>query len=90
MQRTVFCKKLAQELPGLPHPPFRGELGMRIYQEISAEAWKQWQSHSTMVINENRLNPAEPAAQKYLKEQMEAFLFGAGAAKPAGYVPPKA
>ncbi len=86
--RLVKCAKLGQELPGLPYPPFKGELGQRIYESISEQAWKAWLGHSTMVINENRLNPSEPAAQKILQEQLEQFLFGGGAAKPAGYVPP--
>jgi len=75
-------------LPGLPYPPFKGDLGRRIFENISEKAWKEWLGHSTMVINENRLNPSEPAAQKVLQEQLEAFLFGGGAAKPQGYVPP--
>jgi Fe-S cluster biosynthesis and repair protein YggX len=85
----VHCVKLGKDLPGLKFPPFKGELGERIYQSISDEAWKLWLGHSTMVINENRLNPAEPAAQEVLRKQLEDFLFGGGAAKPAGYVPVK-
>jgi Fe-S cluster biosynthesis and repair protein YggX len=87
MARMVQCSKLNKQLPGLDYPPFKGELGIRIYQEISAEAWKLWLGHATMVINENRLNPAEPAAQKILREQLDKFLFGPGAAAPAGYKP---
>ena len=89
MTRNVMCAKLGKELPGLPYPPLRGELGERIYNSISEEAWKAWLSHSTMVINENRLNPADPEAQKILRKQLEDFLFGAGVAAPAGYVPQK-
>src|SRR5689334_13376939 len=85
--RTVFCKKLQQELPGLAHPPMKGELGARIYREISQEAWKQWLKHSTMVINEYRLNPSDPEHQKVLKKHLEDFLFGGGAAPPPEYVP---
>lgn len=84
----VHCKKLNKRLPGLTHPPFKGELGRRIYSEISQEAWKLWLGQSTMVINENRLNPAEPEAQAILRAQLEKFLFGPGVAKPAGYTPP--
>ncbi len=87
MTRTVKCAKLKQKLPGLKYPPLRGTLGQRIYNEISEEAWRNWVSHSTMVINEYRLNPAEPEAQKILQQQLEAFLFG-DAAPPAGFTPP--
>ncbi len=89
MARLVYCAKLKQELPGLSYAPLKGELGARIYREISEQAWKQWLGQSTMVINENRLNPAEPAAQKILRAQLEKFLFGPGVAAPAGYTPPK-
>ena len=87
MTRTVKCAKLKKKLPGLKYPPLRGPLGQRIYNEISEEAWRNWVSHSTMVINEYRLNPAEPEAQKILQQQLEAFLFG-DAAPPAGFTPP--
>ncbi|MEL6759647.1 MAG: oxidative damage protection protein [Myxococcota bacterium] len=87
--RTVHCAKLGKDLPGLEYAPLKGELGERIYQSISQEAWKQWISHSTMIINEFRLNPSEPDAQRILCEQAEKFLFGDGAAPPEGYVPPK-
>lgn len=85
--RTVFCVKLNQDLPGLAYPPFKGALGERIYSHISQDAWKKWLGHSTMVINENRLNPSDPQAQKVLMAELEKFLFGPGAAKPAGYTP---
>jgi Fe-S cluster biosynthesis and repair protein YggX len=87
MTRTVQCARLGKELPGLKYPPFKGDLGVRIYNEISEQAWKEWLAHSTMVINENRLNPAEPEAQKILHKQLADFLFGGGAARPAGYKP---
>ena len=89
MVRMVMCQKLGKELPGLSFPPMKGELGLRIYNSISQEAWKQWMAHSVMVINENRLNPSDPAAQQLLRTQMEQFLFGPGVEKPAGYVPQK-
>ena len=89
MTHMVHCVKLGKDLPGLKFPPFKGELGERVYSNISEEAWKLWLGHSTMVINENRLNPAEPAAQEVLRKQLEDFLFGGGAAAPAGYVPVK-
>ena len=89
MTRMVRCKKLDKELAALTFPPMKGELGQRIFESISQEAWKEWLAHSIMVINENRLNPADPETQKILRAQMEQFLFGSGAEKPAGYVPPK-
>lgn len=84
----VKCVKLGKELPGMKHPPLKGELGKRIYENVSEEGWKLWLQHSTMVINEYRLNPAEPEAQKILKEQLEQFFFGEGAQLPEDYVPP--
>ena len=89
MTRMVRCTKLGRELPGLAFTPIKGELGRRIYEQISEEAWKMWLRHSTMLINEYRLNPAEPEAQAVLREQMEQFFFGPGVAPPEGYVPPK-
>lgn len=88
MSRMVHCVKLGKEAPGLDYAPVKGELGRRIYESISAEAWKQWLKHSTMVINEMRLNPSEPEGQQVLREQMEKFLFGGGVRPPEGYVPP--
>ncbi|MEK7704329.1 MAG: oxidative damage protection protein [Myxococcota bacterium] len=88
MTRTVHCKKLNRDLPGLDFPPLRNELGRRIYDNISAEAWKMWVRHSTMIINEYQLNLTEAKAQDILREQMERFLFGDGAELPPDYVPP--
>ena len=88
--RTVVCDKLKQELPGLKFAPYPGELGQRIFNSISEQAWQQWLAHQTMLINENRLSPLDPKARAYLREQMEGFLFGGGVEQPAGYVPPEA
>ena len=90
MSRTVFCKKLHKDAEGLGFAPYPGELGKRIYEGISKEAWSQWLAHQTMLINENRLSPLDPKARKYLESEMEKFLFGGGSAAPAGYVPPSA
>ena len=87
MARTVQCCKYNEPLDGLDYPPFKGALGQRIYETVSKKAWKAWLGHATMVINENRLNPAQPEAQRVLHTQLEAFLFGDGAAKPSGYRP---
>ena len=79
---------LGTEAEGLPRPPYPGELGQRIFESISQPAWRQWLSHQTMLINEYRLTPIEPAARKFLEEQMEAFFFGEGSSRPEGYRPP--
>jgi Fe-S cluster biosynthesis and repair protein YggX len=89
MARMVKCAKLGRELPGLDDTPFDGPLGQRIYDTISAEAWRMWGEHCKMVINELRLNPARPEAQEIIVKQLEAFLFGEGAKLPEGYVPPQ-
>jgi len=88
MVRVVQCVKLGREAEGLDFPPYPGELGKRIFEKVSREAWAGWIKHQTMLVNENRLNLADIKARKYLAEQMEAYFFGAGAEKPLGYVPP--
>ena len=88
MARTVQCIKLGREAEGLDFPPYPGELGKRIYESVSREAWAGWQRHQTMLINENRLNLADAKARKYLAEQMEKHFFGGGADVALGYVPP--
>ena len=89
MARMVNCIKLGREVEGLDRPPYPGELGKRIYLNVSKEAWQQWLRHQTMLINEYRLTPIEPRARKFLEEQMEQFFFGPGSAPPEGYVPPQ-
>jgi Fe-S cluster biosynthesis and repair protein YggX len=89
MPRTVNCVKLGREADGLDYPPYPGELGRRIYENVSKEAWKQWLEHQKMLVNENRLNLADKKARDYLAQQMEKHFFGEGAEKAAGYVPPK-
>jgi Fe-S cluster biosynthesis and repair protein YggX len=88
MARTVHCIKLGKEAEGLDFPPVPGDLGRRIFESVSKEAWQQWQRHQTMLLNENRLSLADPRARKYLMTQMEQYFFGAGADQPAGYTPP--
>jgi Fe-S cluster biosynthesis and repair protein YggX len=85
--RTVKCVKLGRELPGLPRPPFPGELGKRVFENISQEAWGMWQQHSTLLINHYGLNMADKRAQQFLMEQMEDYFFGPGAPMPEGWVP---
>lgn len=88
MGRMVKCIKLGREAEGLDFPPYPGELGRRIFDSVSKEAWSGWIRHQTMLVNENRLNLADIKARRYLAEQLEAYFFGKGAEQPAGYVPP--
>ena len=88
MARTVHCIKLGREAEGLDFPPYPGELGKRIYESVSKEAWQGWLKQQTMLVNENRLNLADQRAREYLKRQMESHFFGTGADTAAGYVPP--
>ena len=90
MARMVNCVKLGREAEGLDFAPYPGELGKRIYENVSKEAWAQWLKHQTMLVNENRLNLADARARQYLARQMEQYFFGDGAEKPAGFVPPAA
>ena len=85
--RMVQCAYLKREAPGLDRPTYPGELGQRIYQGISKEAWGRWMQHQTMLINEYRLTPMEPKARRFLEAEMEKFLFGGGSEKPEGYRP---
>jgi len=90
MSRTVQCVKLGKEAEGLDRPTYPGDLGQRIFDNVSKEAWQQWLQHQTMLINEYRLTPVEPKARKFLEEEMEKFFFGGGSEKPGEYVPPEA
>ena len=88
MPRTVHCVKLGREAEGLDFPPYPGELGRRIYESVSKEAWKQWLELQKMLVNENRLNLADKKARDDLAQQMDKHFFGEGAERAAGYVPP--
>ena len=88
MARTIHCIKLNKEAEGLDFPPYPGELGKKIYESVSKEAWAAWLKHQTMLVNENRLSGADPRARKYLMEQAEKFLFEGSADAASGYVPP--
>lgn len=87
MSRTVNCMKLGKEAEGLSFQTWPGELGKKVFENISQEAWNMWINHQTMLINEYRLNPMDPEAKKMIVKEMEKFLFGDGADKPEGYVP---
>jgi Fe-S cluster biosynthesis and repair protein YggX len=88
MARMVQCVKLGREAEGLDFPPYPGPLGKRLWESVSKEAWQDWLARQTRLINENRLNLADPAHRKYLAEQMEKHFFGGGADEAQGYVPP--
>jgi Fe-S cluster biosynthesis and repair protein YggX len=87
MSRMVNCILLKKEAEGLDFAPYPGELGKRIYENVSKEAWQRWLGHQTMLINEYRLTPIEPEARKFLETEMEKYFFGEGSARPTEYVP---
>jgi Fe-S cluster biosynthesis and repair protein YggX len=89
MARMVHCIKLQQELEGLDKPPIKGELGQKVFENVSKQAWKTWLEHSKMIVNEYRLDLVSPQGQKIWMDQMEKYFFGEGSAVPAEYVPPK-
>ncbi len=87
MTRMVHCSKLGKEAEGLERMPYPGDLGQRIYNEISKQAWQEWVNHQTMLMNEYRLSPINAKDRKFLEEEMEKFLFGEGASKIDNFVP---
>ena len=87
-ERLVKCVKLGRELPGLKSPPWPGDLGKRIFENVSQDGWRQWLAHQTMLINEYRLTPIEPKSREFLVKEMEKFFFGGGSEKPKEFVPP--
>ena len=88
MARTVKCIKLGREAEGLDYPPYPGDLGKRIFDSVSKEAWKQWLDQQKMLVNENRLSLADYKARDYLAQQMDKHFFGGGADAAVGYVAP--
>ena len=87
--RTVFCVKFQRQLPGLDAPPWPGELGQRVYEHVSVDAWRLWEERMKMILNEYRLMPFQKEAQELVARHMEEFFFGEGAALPPGYMPEK-
>ena len=87
MARTVQCVKLREEAEGLDFPPLPGDLGKRVFENVSKPAWRQWLTHQTMLINENRLKVTDPEARRFLEGELEKYFFGEGSAAPEGYVP---
>ncbi len=89
MSRMVKCVKLGREAEGLERPPYPGELGKRIYENVSKEAWQGWIRYQTMLINEHRLTPIDPEHRRFLEQEMENYFFGEGGTPPEGFVPPQ-
>lgn len=87
MTRMIYCVKLNKNAPGLEFQPYPGELGKKIYEQISKEAWQLWLNHQTMLINEYRLNMLDAQAREFLTKEMEKFLFGTGSTVPEGHKP---
>lgn len=88
--RKVHCVVLKEEAEGLDFQPYPGELGQRIFEQVSKAGWQKWVAHQTMLINEYRLSTIDPKARAFLAEQMEKFFFGDGAEVPDDYIPPEA
>lgn len=89
MSRIVNCKKYAKELPGLAKPPFPGPLGQDIYENISMQAWQEWQVHQVRLINEKQLSMIKAEDRRFLQEQMKLFLNNEEFVQAEGYVPEK-
>ena len=87
MTRMVNCVRLKREAEGLDRMPYPGDLGQRVYDNVSKEAWAEWLKHQTMLLNEYRLSPIDPKARKFLEEQMDKFFFGEGAEAPPDFKP---
>ena len=88
MARNVKCVKLGKELEGLERPPYPGDLGSRILENVSKEGWNMWLQHQTILINEYRLTPIEPKDRKFLEDEMEKFFFDGGSDRPQEFVDP--
>ena len=90
MTRMVHCIKLNKEAEGLDFPPVPGEMGKKLYQSVSKQAWQEWLKHQTMLINERRLNMMNAEDRKFLQAEMDKFFSGEEYAQAEGYVPPSA
>jgi Fe-S cluster biosynthesis and repair protein YggX len=89
MTRQVHCVVLKRQAEGLERPTYPGDLGRRIYENVSKEVWGRWVRHQIMLLNEYRLSPVDPKARKFLEAEMEKYFFGSGSDAPAEYVAPK-
>ena len=92
MSRMIYCQMLKKEAPGLEQVPHPGELGIRVYENVSAEGWRQWLDRLTIIMNEMRLSTADPQSLEVIEQHMLGFLFGEGdeGKMPAGFQPPPA
>ena len=88
MSRMVHCRKYQRDLPGLDTPPYPGPKGQDIFENVSKQAWEEWQQHQTMLINEKHLSLMDPNTRKYLQGEMDKFLSGEDYDQAEGYVPP--
>jgi Fe-S cluster biosynthesis and repair protein YggX len=86
MARTVQCVKLGREAEGLERPPIKGEIGQRIFDNVSKDAWRSWLEHSKMLINEYRLDLTSEQGQKIWYTEMEKYFFGEGSSAPPDFV----
>jgi Fe-S cluster biosynthesis and repair protein YggX len=82
MSRMVKCVKLNREAEGLDKAPYPGDLGQRIFENVSREGWQQWLKQQTILINENRLSPIDPKSRSFLEQEMEKYFFGGGVQNP--------
>lgn len=89
MSRMVNCVKLGKEAEGLERATYPGDLGKKIFENVSKEAWQMWVGQQTMLINENRLSPIDPQHRAFLEKEMEKFFFGEGSTPPEGFMPEK-
>lgn len=89
MSRTVYCQYLKKEAEGMDFQMYPGELGEKVFENISKEAWAEWQKIQTMLINENRLNLMDPNSREFLETKMQEFLFEGKDVKVEGYVSPE-
>lgn len=89
MSKQLFCIKLNQEAEAMNAPPFPGELGNKIFNQVSQKAWGMWIAHQTMLINEYRLNLADVKSREFLLQEMQNYFFGDGSEKPKGFVKPE-
>ena len=87
MTRTIHCIKLKKEAEGLLTPPLPGPKGQWIFDNVSQQAWTEWQIHQTRLINEKRLNLLDPETRKYLTEQMDRYFADESIDQADGYVP---
>jgi Fe-S cluster biosynthesis and repair protein YggX len=87
MGAMVNCVKMKRELEGLDKAPYPGDLGQRVFENVSKEGWAEWLKHQTMLLNEYRLSPIDPKARKFLEEQMDKFFFGDGGETPPEFKP---